>query len=269
MTTQVSENTFKFYQYQKGVGLPVFVRFDTASFGSDLEVALKGLKFSEVTEEEYQTTKKAEPKHCRILAMEEASPAVARQLSHISASDRYGAESIVARDGYRVYRHKAVAMVVYAFSAGEWSMGCHHNIAKNEREFRVVMNRFLSWALAPLGIVGFWGVPVEEGIVVMNQRESEGEVVFLNVRERRMFSIDGSERMKPRFRVIRLDSTLHQRNVNMNSTEVMAFLSATTVFLDTHGLSVGVRQMIQALSREVEGVIHPKESFKPRTDLSL
>lgn len=267
MSTQLAENAYKYYQYQKGQELPVFVRCENEQ-AAELDGALTRLRFSEVSEDDYQIIAKRNPL-TRLLTIEEASTNVAKQITYAAASDRYGLESIVPKDGYRVYRHKGVALAVYAFTAREWTLGCLSHFGSDEREFRITMNRFLSWALAPLGIVGFWGVPVEEGIVVMNQKDSEGEAIFIDVRGRRTFTVDGSGKMKARFRVIRLDSTLHQRNVSMNQTEVMAFLSAATSFIDSQGLTVGVRQMIQGLSREVEGLVHPRESFKPRTDLSL
>lgn len=268
MTAQVSEKTYKYFQYQKGHKIPIFLRYDAASHGSDLNSLLMTLRFSECNEEEYLDAMR-QLEHARLLDIQEASPAVSRQIAHVANSDRYGAESIVPKDGYRVYRYKGVALIVYAFSAKEWTMGCDSSFGSNEREARAVINRYLSWALAPLGIIGFWGVPVEEGIVVMNQRDSEAEAVFVDVRGRRTFSIDGSERMKPKFRVIRLDNSLRNKNLKMNQTEMMAFLAASTSFIDAQGLSVGVRQVIQALARDVEGLVHPRESFKPRTDLSL
>ena len=268
MTTQVAEKTIKYFQYQKGHKLPIFVKFDSTSFGNDLVTVLTALRFNESSETEFNDASKQSP-HARILDIQEASPAVARQIAYVAGSDRYGAESIVPKEGYRVYRHKNVALIIYAFSAKEWTMGCESHFGSDEKDCRVVLNRYLTWALAPLGVVGFWGVPVEEGIVVMNQRDSVGEAVFIDVRGRRTFSIDGSSRMKARFRVIRLDGTLHNKNLKMNSSEMMAFLAASTSYIDSQGLSVGVRQMIQSLSRDVEGLVHPRDSFKPRTDLSL
>lgn len=268
MNSQVADKSLKYFQYQKGHKVPVFVCYDATTYGSDLATLLTSMRFSDCTEAEYNDAAK-QLEHVRLLEIKEASPAVARQIAHVAASDRYGAESIVPKDGYRVYRYKGVALMIYAFSATHWSMGCDQSFGSNQQEARVVLNRFLSWALAPLGMIGFWGVPVEDGIVVMNQRDSEGEAIFVDVRAHRTFSIDGSERMKARFRVIRLDGTLHNRNMKMNQTEMMAFLAASTSYIDAQGLSVGVRQMIQSLARDVEGLIHPRESFKPRTDLSL
>lgn len=268
MTTQVTEKTMKYFQYQKGHKLPVFIRFEGATFGSELSTVLGSMRFSETTEAEYNDAVKQNTQS-RLLDIQEASPGVARQIAYVASSDRYGAESIIPKDGYRVYRYKGVALIVYAFTANEWTMGCDSSFGSDDQQCRIVLNRFLSWALAPHGLVGFWGVPVEEGIVVMNQRDSGGEAIFVDVRGRRTFSIDGSDRMKPRFRVIRLDNSLHNRNLKMNSSEMMAFLAASTSFIDAQGLSVAMRQLIQSLARDVEGLVHPRDSFKPRTDLSL
>jgi hypothetical protein len=55
----------------------------------------------------------------------------------------------------------------------------------------------------------------------------------------------------------------------MKNEELLSFLSAHCSYMDYSGLSVPVRQMIQTLARMTEGLIHPEESFRPKTDLSL
>ena len=55
----------------------------------------------------------------------------------------------------------------------------------------------------------------------------------------------------------------------MTNEELLSFMSAHSSYLDYQGLSVPVRQMIQTLAKMTEGLVHPEESFRPRTDLSL
>lgn len=116
MTTQVTEKTFKYFQYQKGHKLPVFIRFEAATFGCELSTVLGSMRFSETTEAEYNDAVKQNTQS-RLLDIQEASPGVARQIAYVASSDRYGAESIIPKDGYRVYRYKGVALIVYAFTA--------------------------------------------------------------------------------------------------------------------------------------------------------
>ena len=99
--------------------------------------------------------------------------------------------------------------------------------------------------------------------------ESKGEAVFIDVKALQMLSIDGVKKLRPHFKILRLDSTLHGRNIKMSTEELLSFLSSHCTYLDSSGLSVPVRQVIQTLSKMTEGLVHPEESFRPRTDLSL
>jgi hypothetical protein len=150
-------------------------------------------------------------------------------------------------------------------------MGCLSNFGEGSAlsDYRCIINRYLSWALVSEGIIGFWGVPVEEGMVILKRKESQGEAVFIDVREGRTFSIDGATPMKPGFTILRLDSILKDKNITMSREQLISFLTVNSTFFDYQGLNVPVRQAIVSLAKIAEGIVHPRESFKPRTDLSL
>ena len=120
-----------------------------------------------------------------------------------------------------------------------------------------------------MGIVGFWGVPVDEGVVVMKQHESRGESVYIDIKRQNVITVDGVKKIKGRFKVLRLDPTLKGRNVAMTAEEFLSFLSFHCNYFDYVGPSLPIRQMITSLPSYAVGLVHPRESFKPRTDLSL
>ena len=161
--------------------------------------------------------------------------------------------------------------MVYSFGVSEWKMGCFKDFGHPDDIFacRSVVNRFISWTLSSLGIVGFWGVPVDEGVVVMKQIESAAEAVYIDINERKLYSIDGERKIDSRFSILRLDSGLKDKNIRMTPEQMMSFLFHHCTFLDYSGPSTPVRQVIQYLSKNIEGQIFPKESFRPRSDLSL
>lgn len=262
-----------YFQYQKDLNLPIYLSADLAVFEASFGEFLNKMKFHKLSDKE-EMSALAEIKknnHARILHISEASPLVAKQIQNMRESDRYGNESIIPKDGYRVYRHKDVGLMVYSFGVKEWQLGCykdfgssHYNLAS-----RMIIHRFLSWALVPHGIVGLWGVTVDDGMVAQRAIDSKGEAVFIDVKGLRMITLDGVKKLRPHFKILRLDPSLKGRNIRMSSEELLSFLSAHCSYLDSSGLSVPVRQMIQALSKMTEGLIHPEESFRPRTDLSL
>lgn len=275
MSNTTTKKTY--FQYQKEMNLPLFVAVDQGGFDSTLADFLVSMKFVKLVDKEevaaIETIKTN--KMARCLSITEASPIVARQIEATMESDRYGLESITPKPGYQVYRYKNVGLMVYSFGAKVWELGCHSDFgslkssAENKLASRIVINRFLSWALVSYGILGLWGVTVDGGVVLQRSKESKGEAVFIDVVGHRVLTLDGVKKMGSKFKVLRLDSTLKGRNIKMSSEELLSFLSAHCSYFDYKGLSIPVRQMIQTMARNSEGLIHPEESFRPRTDLSL
>lgn len=262
-----------YFQYQKELNLPIYVTADISQFEPsfvDFLIKLKFMKLTDKEENEAESQIKKNPL-ARILHISEASPLVAKQIQSTMESDRYGAESIIPKNGYRVYRYKDLGLMVYSFNAREWQLGCYKDFgaAGAVVQARMMINRFLTWAFVPHGILGLWGVTVDDGMVAQRPGDSRGEAVFIDVVGQRMISFDGVKKLRPHFKILRLDPTLKGRNVKMSNEELLTFLSAHCSYLDPAGLSVPVRQMVQSLSKMTEGLYHPQESFRPRTDLSL
>ncbi len=264
------------YQYQKELGLPVYIVLDTQSFESGLGEFMAAMKFSKLSEAEEKSATEIMKKNnaSRCLNMSEASPSVSRQIQSTMESDRYGLESVIPKPGYQVYRYKDVGLMVYSFGVKAWEFGCYSDFGSSKEPAkilaaRIVIHRFLSWALVHHGILGLWGVTVDDGMVLQKNRESKGEAVFVDVVGNRILSLDGIKKLGPKFKVLRLDPTLRGRNIRMTNEELLSFMSAHCSYLDYTGLSVPVRQMIQTLAKMTEGLVHPEESFRPRTDLSL
>lgn len=269
----MEDKKYTYFQFQKDLELPIFVRVELNKFNAGLLSFLSQMRFIELSEKEAKEVPDILNKniYARVLTFEEATSVVSRQIENSIESDRFGVESIIPKDNYRVYRHKGVSLMIYAFEHTEWTLGVYNDFGNKENimAYRSIINRYLSWTLAPLGIIGFWGVPVEEGMVVLKQKESEGEAVYLDIRKRKIISVDGVKKMPAQFKVLRLDPNIKGRNIRMNSEELFSFLSVSTTYFDYAGHSVPVRQMLRTLSKLTDGLIHPKESFQPRTDLSL
>lgn len=262
-----------YFQFNKELGIPVYVALDLTSFEQSVQDFLMKMKFSKIADsEEAEVLKKIKTqKDARVLNITEATAIVSKQIHGTMESDRYGHESIIPKEGYRVYRYKDVGLMIYSFGAKEWQLGCYKDFGSriNHIASSMIINRYLSWALSPFGILGIWGVSVDEGMVAQRAIDSKGEVVFIDVINQKIMTIDGVKKMSPRFKVLRLDPTIRGRNIKMTNEEYLSFISAHCSYFDYSGLSVPVRQMIQSFVKLTEGLVHPQESFRPRTDLSL
>jgi hypothetical protein len=265
-----------YYQYQKDLNLPIYIALELQSFDSGLGDFLASMQFTKLSEKEEASALLVMKKNnaSRCLNFFEATPGVSRQIQATCESDRYGQESIIPKPGYNVYRYKEIGLMVYSFGVKVWEFGCYNDFGSSKEvskklAARTVINRFLSWSLAQHGILGLWGVTVDDGMVLQRVSESKGEAVFVDVVGNKIISIDGVKKLGPKFKVLRLDPTLRGRNIKMSSEELLSFLSAHCSYMDYSGLSVPVRQMIQTLAKMTDGLIHPEESFRPKTDLSL
>ena len=268
----MSDKTWIYFQYHTATKYPIFLRFEASEFNHEITDLLTEMKFSQMGEKELEDVEKVvkNEEFGRLLTIKPASYRVLRQIDSMTESDQYGRESIIPKDGYRVYRHKGFALMVYAMSAKEWELGVSPSFGKEgfKKEFFTIVNRYLSWTLAPFGVVGFWGVPVEDGVVVLKQGEAQGEAVFIDIRDRKVLSFDGYENMSFRFKILRLDKSLKNRNIRMGNEELLSFLSVHSTFFDCYGHSTIVRQLLQTISRITDGVIYPYDSYKPRTNVT-
>lgn len=270
-----------YFQYHREQEYPVYLSIEVGSdgvedggFADSCIKLVEQMNFRELSGNEIDLAKKELTKNsfARMLKIKPASYKVVRQIESAAHSDRFGKESVLPKEGYKVYRYKDYALMVYSYAAEAWECGVTENFAVDEDGIfaaRTVVNRFLSWALAPMGVIGFWGVPVKEGLVILKPLEAQGEVVFLDLNNRKVLSMDGAKAIPTRFKVMRLDSKLKNRNIKMSSEELMSFLSVHTCFLDPQGHSRPIRQLLQAVSRRAEGLIHPRESYQPRKELSV
>ncbi len=264
MAQEQSEVKFMYFQYLKGADLPIYLKIELGAGLDELVSMIPSYGFhslseAEATEAEAQVAKLFE---ARVLTISPASSGVERQIQQVLHSDQYGSESLTPRKGYKVYRYKSVALMVYSIAAREWTLGASLDAigSKYKDAWRQVINRYLSLALAPLGYVGFFGVPTKDGMIVLKPRESLGESVFVDVVKGRVLSVEGSKSLSPKFQFIRLGATLKGRSVKMTREDLFSFLCMSTSYIDYEGLPVPVRQMIQVLARTLSGAIEPRES---------
>lgn len=267
-----SNQEFTYFQFRRSEEYPVYLRIQTGEYEGEVSNFLKTMGFSVVQAEDLAAVESTLNTriNARLLTVQVAGSQSSRQIEEATESDRYGLESIMPKPGYRVYRYKSFGIIVYSFNATEWQLGCYRNFGSNATalESRTVINRYLSWALAPLGVVGFWGVPVDEGMAMMKRDQSFGEVVFFDVQKRNALTMNGVVPIRSKFSLLRLDN-VQKKPKRMSSEELISYLTNNSTFIDYEGPSIPIRQAIQELSRFTVGVFHPRENFTARRDISL
>lgn len=244
-----------YFVFRKELGLPIYIKCFLGNFRENFVEFLNSMGFEKITGE--PSPENLEGGGAHILEMKRANSVVASRIRSSLESDTYGPESIVPRDGHRVYRYKGVALLLYSAGPREWVAGCFEDFGTGPDglAYRSIIGRYLSWALAPRGIVGFWGKFSSPGLEVMRQGESRGEIVFVDIRENRVVTGEGVKPLGPEHRILRRDKSVGKEKIRMSREELASFLIAYTSYMDYPGPIMPLRQAVLAISSRMEGVV--------------
>lgn len=258
----MSTKNVSYYQFRKDLGYPVFLRFEDQDFELKLSEVITQMGFEKLKAEELKDIS-FDKFQTKVLKIQPANFRVSKQIDQSHSLDMYGPENLTQLGNYDVYRYKGLGMMIFGDGNYFWELGLK-NVDSQQLQVKVVLTRYLSWALAPLGVIGFWGVPVDEGVVVMKPREANFESFFIDTRKTKIMSIDGVKDINPGFQLLRLDPTLKDRTKGMRKEELVSFLSTNTSYFSHQGLDFTLKESIYSFSMMVDGFVYPVENFKPR-----
>ena len=253
------KDSLKYFRYYGELGLPIYIRyFDNGDFGHELSSFLETMKFEACKNEDVEAIELEleDNSLAKCLEISLSSGSVARQINSVLESDTFGHESIVTNPGYHVYRYKGQGLMVYSSVASLWKLGVFENFgfAQNEFNSRVMLFRYLSWAMAPMGIIGFWGTTKNEGMCAMKQKDSKGEVVFYDYQNSRVFSLNGVVPIRSSLNISCIDIRAISRRI-VPKDELMSLLSTRCSFFDVRGFPTYVRQLLHKVVIESQGEI--------------
>ena len=275
MAREIKENRFTFFKFcqDQSREIPIYIKVDLSGFGQQLVGFLLKNHFSQIGTERISKIQEdlQKKEHARILSISQAPSVVIDQIFRYAESDQYGHESIVPNKNYKIYRYRKLALMVYANNSKEWRLGAFPQFGSLEGEnaYRIILARFLGLALAPLGIVGFWGSLVDDGMIIFNKKESAKGVVFLDVKKRQIITGGQILPISMNFKIIRLQNQLKGKKKTMTKEELFSFLSINCIYFDYGGKSLPIRQAMQGLAKSFKGYIYPGESFRDALDLSI
>lgn len=242
-----------FFQWQKSHGYPVFLRVEKTLLEGRLQKLITDLGFQEVPVSEHRKIQ-LDRMGTKVLTLSRASLRVCQQVNLGDSLERYGAESLSHHANAQVYLYRRLGLMVFSPLTNLWELGLASQLETTEEltGLRVMLNRYLGWALAPLGVIGFWGVATNEGLVAMKQSQSFGEVVMVDVEKRLLHSSAGTQPMAPGFTILRADKGAPAGKA-MAREELVSFLSTANVYF-THGnLPYTLRKTALALGSLARG----------------
>lgn len=243
-----------YYQWQKPSAYPVFLKIARPMLEGRLLKLLGDLGFQEVTPVE-QKKISVQKMGTKVISLSKASNRVSQQVMLSDSLDRFGHEVLSYQGSAHVYTYKKIGMMVFSPTTSFWEMGIASQLETTEElmGLRVMINRALSWALAPLGIIGFWGVVTAEGFVAMKQSQSFGEAVFIDIESEMMFSSAGDGKMESGFTIFRADKTGVTGKI-IGPEELISFLSTSNTYLSHLNLPHPLKRAAMKLGTRVKGV---------------
>lgn len=245
------------FQFHSKQDYPVYLTVQLGHFESGLTGFLSSLGFDMMANigEEGLKERLKDQLRPRVLRLELAGAKVAQQIKATKESDRYGGESMIPQQGYRVYRYHGRALMMMSFAAEEWRAGVFSDFGTDQClcTDRVIINRYLSWALSSLGVVGFWGQVQDNKLVMMKPGEAQGLAVFIDWSAGKYISEASAEAMPSDFEIIRLNHLARGRDAKIGKEELLSALTVHCTFFSFDGLSTPVRQVLQSIAQTIPG----------------
>lgn len=233
-----------YYQFKKKHQYPVYVRLHPEVELSKLTQVLGEVGFDLLTDAEVRNIS-LQKAGVKLLTVQEASGKILSQLQTSDSLDQYGLESLSIHGGVSVYTHRKVAVMMTPSGKPLWDMALvtTNHSSEHMMGMRVVMTRYLSLALAPFGVISYWGTSKDDGVIIMKQNQSHGESVFIDHKKKLIFSFHGESQFNHGLHIHRLDQN-KKVGLNLTKEELMSFLSVSTCLMSFTGLSVEMKKSI-------------------------
>lgn len=242
------EQRWNYYQYRKLHLYPVYVRVSADDINPKFQHLLGEMGFALLTEVEVKKIS-LHKANSRILTVQSAGPRVERQISGSDILDKYGMENLTLMGGLPVYTYRNVGLLAMPMARNLWDLAMSAEISNTDQMvgLRVVLARFLSAALAEMGVLCYWGTVKDGAVILMKQSQSFGESVLIDAERKTVFSQGGEMRFGNNLKIVRRDVE-GRHSPYMSREELISFLSVSTCLMSFTGISSAMKRSIYSLS---------------------
>lgn len=257
--------TTSYYQFSKGHAYSVFVKFEDLELERSLVDSLKELGFDKVEKNDLGSLQIIPNKTC-VLKINKANFKTAKHFNSLGPGHIQGQESFSATATSDVYCYKGVGVLVMPHRGVIWEMAVRQK-DDTSNEIFVMLTRYLGFALAKQGVLGLWGVPIKEGLVLMRPLKANFESVIIDLQRGVMITKDHVWPIDSEFKILRLDRDLHKTQKYMTKEELLGLLSVHTTYMAYSALPTELKNVLREIAQTTQGVIYPEQNFIPRPDL--
>lgn len=262
----MSANEYSYYKFRKDLDYQIYLRFEDFDFESQLVETLELIGFSKVERDDVKKISFYK-NNTRVLKVSKAAARIHRKMDGQGLLKINEQECFQAMGLYDIYMYKNVAMMVLGEQNPLWELGIKST--EDSYALRVVFTRFLSMALSSQGVIGFWGVPVEQGFVMLNQGESNSESIFIDIEKGHYMTFEGVQALPNDLEILRLSPTLKDEALRMPKESLYSFLSMKSVLPVRRNKPEKYLQALYELTQVATGVEYPETNFKSRLQASF
>lgn len=244
---------WSYFQYRKNHGYPIFIRFKQDELNTKFSHLLNEMGFNNLSDIESRKIS-LHALHTRILTIQEASARLQQQIHGSDILDKYGPESLSLQMGMPVYTYRKVGVMGLPTNKTLWDLAIHHDLSHTDQMvgLRVILVRFVSQALADMGVLCYWGTVKDDTIIIMKQLHSFGEAVVIDANKKVIFSNGGEIRLGSSLKIIRKDKEVNNSSI-MSREDLIGFLSVSTCLLSFSGITHSMKKAIYGLSSFASG----------------
>lgn len=253
MKRKEGSSSAEIYQFHQSYSYPVYITL-SPEFSADqlklMQDQLSDLGFMTLGKDSLWS----ERPYFRMLQFIPPNPVVAKKLGQPNLRDGL-VEDLITEPHQINYRIQGLCMMSYLKSRPEWQATCL--LPFHQKAFRLMIIRYLSLSLAPLGVIGFWGKELGDNIfLVQKNKEAEGQCFFIDVFQQHLLQskkITKLQKILEIYRIEKLSRSDEKNKLKMKTEELLSFLSSHCTYFDNHGLVLPIRQMISFLPQIAQG----------------
>jgi hypothetical protein len=245
--------TWNYYQFRRSYNYPIYIRLKKEDINTKFSHVLSEMGFSELAAFDLKKIDLQRP-HTRLLTIQYANSRLQLLMQVGESLDVYGSEHLTMQAGIAVYHYRRVGLMSLPHNKTLWELALAPEITLTDQMvgLRVILVRYLSMALAAVGVLSYWGTVQNETLVIMKQISSFGEAVFIDWSKRVLFFNGGEIKIGPQLKILRKDKEF-KNATNLSRDELIGFLSVSTCLLSFYGISSEMKRSIIELSSCLRG----------------
>ncbi len=250
------EKQFSYYQFQKDLNYPIYLRFENFEFENLFVEVIEILGFQKIERDEVKNHNLSSSE-TRVLKIVSASSAVKQKMELAQGGFSLSHDEVFHSLGlYDVYIFKKVAMMVLGERNPLWELGVTDT--SDQVALKIVLNRFLSQSMAMLNVAAFWGCAIEKGFISQSLKECQGNALFIDPKNKKMISSGKVIDIDNDFSILRLIPTRAEQGTTMTKENFYSFLSVKTIYPDPVYKPEKLNLAIYDIANSYQGVFYPE-----------